>query len=69
MRSCEPELIMTIYDLFFYMVIFGGFLMAFNLGANDVAKAIGIVVYWVLTVPIAAFTSILFYHLLYWLFF
>lgn len=30
---------MNIYDLFFYLSLLGGFLMAFNLGANDVANA------------------------------
>ncbi|TIH14841.1 inorganic phosphate transporter [Marinifilum sp. JC120] len=30
---------MDIYDLFFYMSLFAGFMMAFNLGANDVANS------------------------------
>lgn len=30
---------MDLYDLFFYMSLFAGFLMAFNLGANDVANS------------------------------
>ncbi len=30
---------MDIYDLFFYLSLGGGFLMAFNLGANDVANS------------------------------
>ena len=30
---------MDIYDLFFYMYLGAGFLMAFNLGANDVANS------------------------------
>ncbi len=30
---------MDIYDLFFYLSLFAGFMMAFNLGANDVANS------------------------------
>ncbi len=30
---------MDIYDLFFYLSLGAGFLMAFNLGANDVANS------------------------------
>ncbi|WP_027178226.1 inorganic phosphate transporter [Maridesulfovibrio bastinii] len=30
---------MDIYDLFFYLALFAGFMMAFNLGANDVANS------------------------------
>ncbi len=30
---------MDLYDLFFYMSLFAGFMMAFNLGANDVANS------------------------------
>jgi PiT family inorganic phosphate transporter len=30
---------MNLYDLFFFLSLFAGFLMAFNLGANDVANA------------------------------
>ena len=30
---------MDVYDLFFYLSIFAGFMMAFNLGANDVANS------------------------------
>src|SRR6056297_3516192 len=30
---------MHIYDLFFFLSLVAGFLMAFNLGANDVANA------------------------------
>lgn len=59
---------MPIYDLFFFLSIAAGFLMALNLGANDVANAIGPVaaIYMIsrqhallaeAEVPIAAFTS------------
>ncbi len=30
---------MDIYDVFFYLALFAGFMMAFNLGANDVANS------------------------------
>jgi PiT family inorganic phosphate transporter len=30
---------MDVYDLFFYLSLFAGFMMAFNLGANDVANS------------------------------
>lgn len=32
---------MDFYDLFMYLAIFGGFLVAFSPGANDAANAFG----------------------------
>jgi PiT family inorganic phosphate transporter len=38
--------------------------LARGFSAVDFSVLIRIIIYWVLTVPIAAFTSILFFHLL-----
>ncbi len=38
-RQLSGETGMSLYDLFFFLSVAGGFLMAFNLGANDVANS------------------------------
>lgn len=42
--------------------------LARGFSAVDFSVLIRIVLYWILTVPIAAFTSIIFYHILRWIF-